>query len=186
MSTNKSTLVRLMHYDPRWRQEYKQTCSGLLHACEGWLSVVEHIGSTAIPGMIAQPTVDVLAGVKREEELKEAAVRIEGLNFVAGSADFEFSPCVSLTKPRHLLEGQQEPTHRVLLTVEGSGLWNLAILIRDYLRGSPEAALQYEEVKMLHWKRVQGDRTEYEAAKSTYLTHLIDQIQASNKPFQPD
>lgn len=180
MVNRDSTLVRLMHYDPRWRQEYKQTRSSLLYACEGWLSAVEHVGSTAIPGMIAQPTVDVLAGVKHEDELQEAAIRIEGLNFVSGSTDLEFAPPILLTKPRHLLEGQQEPTHRVYLTIEGSPLWLSMITLRDYLRRLPEAALHYEEVKMLHWKRSQGDREQYEVAKSSYLTHLIDQVQTSN------
>ena len=179
MVKQESTSVRLMHYDPRWRQEYKQTCSGLLHACEGWLCSVEHIGSTAIPGMIAQPTIDVLAGVKHEHELSEAAIRIEGLNFVATSEATDSLKQVTLQKPRRLVSGQNEPTHRVFLMLEGSDAWLRALLLRDYLASQPEVALQYEEVKMLHWKECQGDRAAYELAKAIYLTHLVDQIEAA-------
>ncbi|MDG2222325.1 MAG: GrpB family protein, partial [Rubripirellula sp.] len=42
-----------MHYDPRWRQEFEQTRSSILSSTEGWVTGVEHIGSTAISGLIA-------------------------------------------------------------------------------------------------------------------------------------
>ncbi len=59
--------VRLMHYDPRWRQEFEQTRSSILHSCAGWVTAVEHIGSTAISGLIARPTIDVIASVADDE-----------------------------------------------------------------------------------------------------------------------
>lgn len=176
MTNQGSSTVRLMHYDPKWRQEFSQTKSSLLSACEGWLSEVEHIGGTAIPGMISQPTIDLLAGVKSSREIDQAACRIEGLNFLSAELDISSQKAMILTKPRRLLDDQNEATHRVFLTQIGSILWRTSLAVRDYLRRSPEAALQYEEVKMLHWRRTEGDRVQYEASKSSYLTHLIDQI----------
>ena len=72
--------VRLMHYDPRWRQEFQQTKSSILHSCAGWVTAVEHVGSTAISGLIARPIIDVLAAVADESALATAAQLIEGLN----------------------------------------------------------------------------------------------------------
>ena len=174
MSNLDRSPVRLMHYDPSWRQEFAQTRSSLLYACEGWLAEIEHIGSTAIPGLIAQPTIDVIAAVSDEQDIDQAAFRIEGLNFKSSELDTS----ILLTKPRHLLEGQSEPTHRVFLTVLGSPLWKSTIMLRDYFLQSPEAAVQYEEVKMLNWKRFKGDREKYETGKLGYLTHVSDQLQA--------
>ena len=37
-----------------------------MHSCDGWVTAVEHVGSTAISGLIARPTVDVLAAVADE------------------------------------------------------------------------------------------------------------------------
>ena len=107
-----------------------------MYACEGWLAEIEHIGSTAIPGLIAQPTIDVIAAVSDEQDIDQAAFRIEGLNFKSSELDTS----ILLTKPRHLLEGQSEPTHRVFLTVLGSPLWKSTIMLRDYFLQSPEAA----------------------------------------------
>ena len=179
--TSQPSAVRLMHYDPTWPQEYAQTRSSLLHACEGWLSEVEHIGSTSIPGLIAQPTIDILAGVHSQHEMEEVRPRIEGLNFLALKSHASVGPSYVLTKPRRLLEGQSEPTHRVFLTMINSPAWEQAVHVRDYLRSSAEEALKYEEVKMLHWQRSGGDRKQYELAKSAYLTHLADQVRAGGQ-----
>lgn len=186
MTSEEPSVVRLMHYDPTWPQEYAQTRSSLLYACEGWLSEVEHIGSTSIPGLIAQPTIDVLAGVRNQDEMEEVRPRIEGLNFFAVESDPSSDPSYILTKPRRLLEGQSEPTHRVFLTTIDSPIWEQAMIVRDYLRSSAEDALKYEEIKMLHWKRCGGDRKQYDTAKSTYLTHLVDQIRASRQSPPPN
>ena len=185
MTSQKPSGVRLMHYDPTWPQEYAQTRSSLLHACEGWLSEVEHIGSTSIPGLIAQPTIDILAGVRSHHEMEEARPRIEGLNFLALESHVSVDPSYVLTKPRRLLEGQSEPTHRVFLTMIDSPIWEQAMIVRDYLRSSAEDALIYEEVKMLHWKRTGGDRKHYELAKSAYLTHIADQVRAGGQHPPP-
>ena len=73
--------VRLMYYDPRWRQEFEQTRSSILHSCAGWVTAVEHIGSTAIPGLVARPTIDVAAAADDQEGMEQASLLIEGLNY---------------------------------------------------------------------------------------------------------
>lgn len=179
MRENRPLPIRLMHYDARWRQEFSQTRSSLLHACEGWLAQVEHVGSTAIPGMIARPTIDLLAGVTKSDELTDSCRRIEGLHFRLSGPYPWANPSSVLTKPRHLLPGQAEPTHRIFLTVIGSPIWEQMIALRDHLRQFPEVALQYEEAKMKHWRSSDGDVDAYESAKAIFLTHLLDQIDAA-------
>jgi GrpB-like predicted nucleotidyltransferase (UPF0157 family) len=53
--------VRMMHYDPRWPQEFEQTRSGILQCCRGDVIEVCHIGSTAVSGLVAQPIIDLVA-----------------------------------------------------------------------------------------------------------------------------
>ena len=132
--------VRLMHYDPRWRQEFEQTRSSILHSCAGWVTAVEHIGSTAISGLIARPTIDVVAAVQDDCDVDKAACLIEGLNYGRESSSSSWAPeSVSLLKPRHALVGQTDPTHHVLLVVQDSSVWNRVIRVRDWLRSHGEA-----------------------------------------------
>ncbi len=116
------TTVRLMHYDPRWRQEFLQTRSGVLQSCSGWVTQVEHIGSTAISGLVARPTIDVLAGVHGDAEvdngMDQAADLVEGLNYRRVTPHGWATGSVVLDKPRH-----GEPTHRIFLMAIGCPAW---------------------------------------------------------------
>ncbi len=167
--------IRLMHYDPRWPQEFEQTRSNVLQSCEGWVTAVEHIGSTAISGLIARPIVDLLAGVEGDEAIEPASISIEGLNYrpLPPPPWVADSPARLLQKPRH-----GEPTHRILLVRRDTAAWQRAIRLRDWLRCHPEAAIRFEEAKVDRWKRGEGDPQRYEADKAVFFAHLEDQIDA--------
>lgn len=170
--------VRLMHYDARWRQEFEQTRSSILFSCDGWVTGVEHIGSTSVSGLISRPTIDVVAGVDEQCDLTEACQRIEGLNFRELAATDWAKGARLLVKPRHPLAHQPEPTHLVLLTVRHSAIWNRVLRVRDWLRTHPETAIRFEEAKVAQWRSGEGDPDRYQKAKAIFFAHLEDQIEA--------
>lgn len=168
--------VRLMHHDALWRQEFQQTRSGLLQSCSGWVTRVEHIGSTAIPGLIARPTIDIVAGVNDRRGLSEAALLIEGLSYRRIDSPTWAPDSIALQKPRYTRPSGPEPTHLVFLTDNGSTSLSRALAVRDYLREHSEQALRFEETKVARWRRGRGNRHQYEADKSIFFAHLIDQL----------
>ncbi len=173
--------VRLMHYDPRWPQEFQQTKSSILQSCAGWVTAVEHVGSTAISGLIARPTIDVLAAVENEAGLATAAQLIEGLNFkINDSPDWSTEPIV-LGKPRHLSSAQPDPTHCVWLVIYGSDCWLRMIRMRDWLRDQKETAIRFEEAKVARWRSGEGELLAYESDKALFFAHLEDQMEASRR-----
>jgi GrpB-like predicted nucleotidyltransferase (UPF0157 family) len=174
--------VRLMHYDPRWRQEFEQTRSSILHSCAGWVTAVEHIGSTAISGLIARPTIDVVAAVANAEGREPAALLIEGLNFRREISPPWASEAILLLKPRYSSSDQTYPTHCVFLVVEGAPLWHRVIRLRDWLRSSAETAVRFEEAKVARWRSGKGDLASYQADKAVFFAHLEDQIDAAERP----
>jgi GrpB-like predicted nucleotidyltransferase (UPF0157 family) len=174
--------VRLMHYDPRWRQEFQQTKSSILHSCAGWVTAVEHVGSTAISGLIARPTIDVLAAVADETALTTATQLIEGLNFRINDApDWSTEPIV-LGKPRHLSTAQPDPTHCVWLVIYESDCWHRMIRMRDWLRDQKETAIRFEEAKVARWRSGEGELSAYESDKALFFAHLEDQMEAFQRP----
>lgn len=169
--------IRLMHYDPRWPQEFEQTRSSVLQSCRGWVTAVEHIGSTAISGLIAQPIVDLMAGVDDDEAIEPASISIEGLNYrpVTPPSWVSGTPARMLQKPRH-----GEPTHRILLIRRDTAAWQRAIRLREWLRDHAEMAIRFEEAKVQRWKRGEGDPQRYETDKGIFFAHLEDQINAQD------
>ncbi|GAA5505301.1 GrpB family protein [Novipirellula caenicola] len=171
--------VRLMHFDPRWRQEFEQTRSSILLSCEGRVVDVVHVGSTAISGLIARPTIDVLAGVADISMMESAALLIEGLNFRREATPAWAGQSIALCKPRYATPDHPDPTHCVYLMQTSAPAWIQAVSIRDYLRQNAETALDFEEAKVRRWRSGEGDRQQYEADKAIFFAHLIDQIDAS-------
>lgn len=165
-----ATPVRLTHHDPRWRQEFEQTRSGILQACEGRVTEIEHIGGTALPGAISQPIVDLMAGVHQRTDLQDAASAIEGLFLRRLPTPNCFPSSIALVKPRN-----GEATHHVYLMAIGDPGWKQAIRLRDGLRNKPELLIRYEESKVRIWKDSQGDRDRYEADKRLLFAHFQDQ-----------
>ena len=173
------TAVRLMHYDPRWRQEFEQTRSSILSSTQGWVTAVEHVGSTAISGLIARPTVDVIAGVESREGLDVAAPLIEGLNFRCEAGPSWAPESLALTKPRNRTADQTEPTHWVLLVIHSSPTWKRVVKLRDWLRSHAETAIRFEEAKVARWRSGEGELERYEKDKALFFSHLEDQIDST-------
>ncbi len=172
--------VRLMHYDPRWRQEFEQTRSSILQSCQGWVVAVEHVGSTSIDGLVARPTIDMLAGVTSTQARDAAAELIEGLNF--GYTDsVEWAPeAVVMQKPRRTTSGEPNPTHRLFLMPQGGQSWDRALRVRDWLRQHREDAIRFEEAKVQRWKSGEGELERYLSDKAIFFSHLEDQIEAAD------
>ncbi len=59
--------VGVVPYDPTWPVCAAEECHLLLSRLGDVLKVVEHIGSTAVPGLPAKPTLDLLAGTTRSQ-----------------------------------------------------------------------------------------------------------------------
>ncbi len=173
--------VRLMHYDPRWRQEFEQTRSSIFFSCDGWVTSVQHIGSTAISGLIARPTIDAIATVTSAEASDHASLLIEGLNFRVVPSPPWAGDAVTLIKPRNPSPEQVDPTHRVFIVEEGSLLLERAVGLRDHFRNQPETAIRWEEMKVASWRDCEGDLEKYESDKSIFIAHLTDQIEAGRQ-----
>ncbi len=171
--------VRLMHHDSRWRQEFQQTRSSILHSCQGWVVAVEHVGSTAIAGLVARPTIDAIAGVTSEEAMGPATDLIEGLNYGQVEPAGWAPDAIVLDKPRRPLSDRPDPTHRVLLMKLNSAAWDRAIRVRDWLRQHAEDAVRFEQAKVSRWRDGEGDPSRYHSDKAIFFAHLEDQISAS-------
>jgi GrpB-like predicted nucleotidyltransferase (UPF0157 family) len=163
--------VRLMHYAPAWRQEFEQTKSGVFQSCQGDVTTIEHIGSTAIPGLIARPIIDLVACVTDPCLLENAANQIEGLYFRRTPTPVWCQDSILLVKPRH-----GECTHYLWLTCFDSRTYHRAILVRDHLRQNPARAVEFEEAKVRRWKAVDGDAEHYERDKALFFAHLEEQL----------
>lgn len=152
--------IRLMHWDSRWRQEFEQTRSSILQCGEGRIVDVQHVGATAVPGMIARPIIDFVAIVGDPVDLKDSCFLIEGLNFLPVPLPDWAEPQSGITrtlqKPR-----RGEPTHFAWVTTQGSPVAAEMLRFRNQLRDDSSLAMQFESDKVDCWKQCGGDENRY-------------------------
>lgn len=66
-------------YDPAWKDAFSEEANAVRAVLEHMLVTIHHIGSTAIPSILAKPIIDMLVVVISLEELDRASGRMEAL-----------------------------------------------------------------------------------------------------------
>jgi len=71
--------VHIVPYDPNWPIRFEAERHVLLSSIGPWLvgGAVEHIGSTAVPGLDAKPVIDIMAGVESLDAARPALTVLE-------------------------------------------------------------------------------------------------------------
>ena len=158
--------VEIVPYDPSWPARFEEEEKALRQALAAWLvGPVEHIGSTAIPGLAAKPVIDVMAGVATLDASRPAIAALVELGYCYAPyrADSEHWFC----KPSPAFR-----THHLHLIPIGSPLWRESLAFRDYLRSHSQIAGEYEDLKRRLAVKHQFDREAYTEAKDPFVARI--------------
>ena len=157
--------VELVDYDPRWPERFRSDAAEVMNALGGRVGGIEHIGSTAVPGMSAKPVVDVLVGLVGwpmssgdREALQALGYEYLGEAGVAGREYF-----------------RRRAPHATNLAVvdRKSRLWSDNMILRDYLRAQPDVAAEYSRAKLAAWSGGARTLIAYSAAKGEEMASLL-------------
>jgi GrpB-like predicted nucleotidyltransferase (UPF0157 family) len=162
--------VRLLPSDPGWPQAF-QRLAAELRATLGQLAVaVEHVGSTAVPGLAAKPILDVAIGLApgADPDRVITALRPLGYQFRGDKGD----------EGGLLLVLEDRPAHRIAhlhLVRHGDVQWRRYLALRDRLRADPAARAAYARLKGRLAGQFAGDRRAYTAAKAAFIVELLSE-----------
>ena len=154
--------VVIVEYDPEWPVLFSRLGAALREALGDTALRIDHIGSTAIPGLAAKPIIDVQISVASLEPVDAYRIPLETLGYVFRSDNPE------LTK-RYFREAPgQRRTHS---HVRRTGSWaeQFALLFRDYMRTHADNARQYAEFKYRLAEQYGEDRLGYTEAKVPFI-----------------
>ncbi len=168
-----ASTVDLVAPDRRWAERFAQAATTLRRVLPEAL-LVEHIGSTAVPGLLAKDTVDVMVVV---EDLQVVLERAPALA-VAG---FDLRLGAHVTRDDHLFLRRvvgQHRTHHVHVLLPSSPEVGDYLLFRDYLRAHPDVTSRYGEAKVRLAEEHPDDRAGYVRAKPAVLEPLLADARA--------
>ena len=126
---------------------------------------INHIGSSAVEGLIAKPTVDILLEIDNESNIKQLTDNL--LHNGWGLMLSENESCMKITFSKgYTKEGFSEKVYH--LHVRYYDNWN-ELYFRDYLMEHEEVAKEYGKLKLELIKRYEHDRDGYTNAKSDFI-----------------
>lgn len=159
--------IVVVPYDPGWRERYAKAARRLRQLLGGELLAVHHVGSTAVPGLVAKPTIDLLLEVQDLAALdaRDDAMRAAG-----------YEP-----KGEHGLEGRRyyvrgtEDNHLEHVHAWQAGHPQVArhLAFRDYMRARPEACRAYARLKLALAEQHGDDPAAYTAGKAAFVEELL-------------
>lgn len=165
---HRATVV-LEPYSPDWPRAFEGERERLLAALSDPAFRIEHVGSTAVPGLGAKPILDILLGAP---SLQAVEARVPDL--CACGYDYLPEHEAMLPQRRFLAWPGSRPRrfhlHGVAL---GSDFWVDHLLFRDALRASPELASAYLDLKRELAARMGDDRAGYTEGKTAFIAAVV-------------
>jgi GrpB-like predicted nucleotidyltransferase (UPF0157 family) len=156
--------LELRDYNPEWPQWFERERAALL-AIAPQLLEVEHIGSTAIPGLAAKPVIDMQASIEWPER-QQVIDRLIPRGYM-------FMPDRVYVDRVFLPKGPETTrTHYLSLIASDSDEWSVRLRFRNALRANPRLREEYEQLKR-KLLREAHDRPAYTAAKSTFVSQVL-------------
>jgi GrpB-like predicted nucleotidyltransferase (UPF0157 family) len=161
-----SYVVEIAQYDPIWTARFAQLGGEFRDALGTTALRIDHIGSTAVPGLAAKPIIDIQISVAAFEPLDAYRLPLERLGYVFRADNTE------RTK-RYFREAPGTPRRHIHVRRAGSWAEQFALLFRDYLRTHAEEARRYESLKYQLADRYKEDRHGYTDAKAPFIWEVM-------------
>lgn len=161
--------IELTEHSESWKKAFEDEQEILLRVFQDDVKVIEHIGSTSIPGLSAKPVIDIFVAVSPFRSIPYYKDKLENRNC-------RYTPTDIMN--RYLFSKYTDEnvwTHNLhLLPFDENFYSHNEILFRDYLRKKPEFVLKYNELKRQLVLKNYSSLEEYTKAKTQFIQTVVD------------
>lgn len=160
--------VELVAYDAAWPSRFARE-HRRLRARIGCPATIEHIGSTAVPGLAAKPIIDIMIGVD--------PAHVDAVARAIVAAGYEDLGEAGVPGRRYLRR-RAARAYNVHVVELGGQLWRDNLAVRDYLRRHPRQAARYAEAKR-HAIASAPTLLAYSDGKAAFVEDLVRRSRAA-------
>lgn len=173
---NSTDEIIIVDYDAFWQLQFVQEAEKIKKALNAPRLIVEHIGSTAVPGLCAKPIIDIMVAV---EDLRDEKI-VAGLSKLG----YVFEPDAG-EQDRLFFRKVTVRTYHVHVVEKNSWAFRRHLLFRDYLISNPSVCEEYAALKRESAKRYRSDRQGYTRSKTEFIESALRKA-AKEKVFTLD
>jgi len=172
MKIHKDDFVEIVAFYPEWSVRADAEIQKLRSVLPSSSIIdIQHVGSTAIPGMAAKPIIDIQIAVSSLEQMKTIAI------LALKKLDYEYWYENPDPERMFFVKGMppfgEKRTHHVHIVEKTSRHWTDKIHFRDYLIQHPEVADEYQKLKIMLAEQYTYDREKYTNAKDEFIEKVL-------------
>ncbi|OGG59040.1 hypothetical protein A2765_06590 [Candidatus Kaiserbacteria bacterium RIFCSPHIGHO2_01_FULL_56_24] len=157
--------VKLLSHRKEWQREFERQKTRILKKLDNVVVDVQHIGSTAVPGIKAKPIIDMVIGVRRLKDANKLVKTLRGLGYKFDRA---------FQHQKFFVKGlDSRRTHYLHVMRYNGAKWRSDKLFRDYLITHPTRAKAYSRLKMQLAKKYPNERQKYSDNKDGFIKDTI-------------
>jgi GrpB-like predicted nucleotidyltransferase (UPF0157 family) len=162
------SVVALAPHNPRWNVLGSQECQVVRRLLGSVAIDVRHVGSTAVPELVAKPILDIAVAVGPDVPIHEI------VRLMTSSGDYSFDSDRGADGGLLFVRGSGDfRTAHIHVVREGSREWEMYLRFHDLLVSNSSARARYEATKRLLAGQFSGDRPAYTAAKGAVIKELL-------------
>lgn len=167
--------IEIVPYNKNWVELFRTESRTIQETLSENIALrLEHFGSTAIEGLSAKPTIDILVEIPPlTNQLKETIIRkLKNIGYHFIWRTDEKTPYMHFVKG-YTPNGFSGNVFHVHMADNTHSLWD-RIYFRDFLRKNPAIAKEYETLKISLASKYRFDREAYTNAKTEFVKRITD------------
>jgi GrpB-like predicted nucleotidyltransferase (UPF0157 family) len=158
--------VIIHDYDPTWPERFATLCARIAALLQDMASAIEHVGSTAVPGLAAKPIIDIDVLLRAPTDLPLVIERL-------ASAGYQHRGDLGVPGREAFKTPPNDIPHHLYVCPPGSPEFRRHITFRDYLRGHAECGTRYATLKLELARKFRNDREGYNLAKTDFVQEVL-------------
>lgn len=163
----KKGIVKLIEYNPKWRLSFEREAKKLKKIFGQDCIDIQHVGSTAIPKILAKPIIDIVIVVPSLYKARRYKKKLREIGYEINKNDTKKERLFFTKGP------ERKRTHHLHISEIGSGYAEDMILFRDYLCRHKDIAKKYSELKKRLAKKYQNAREIYTEKKKKLIEEVV-------------
>ena len=161
--------INIKRYDNTWPEEFKRIKSSLFPRIDGLIEDIVHVGSTSVPGLPAEPIIDMNIVVGSYDVFPELAERLGALGYI------EENGCGADGRGRFRKDSGGPVTHYLGVCLKDSDELFRQTAFRDYLIEHPSRAGEYGILKSYLALKFPFDIDSYTAGKQGFIERAVEE-----------
>jgi GrpB-like predicted nucleotidyltransferase (UPF0157 family) len=176
VSTRMSSSLNLVMYDTKWPHQFAAAAARIVTAIGPHVIAVEHVGSTAVPGMFGKPVLDIGIAVADERRADACIAPLELLGYRYRGLNGD-----DVRRRYYVMETdgvRVAQLHLYLLPARG---WDEQLAFRDALRADPTLAAAYADEKRRVAEASNWDKRVYANAKGPFVQQVLADLRRAGR-----